>query len=112
MIGTLYVSSRCVISESEKKYWDIKSYGACATSANIKKRERAEIWQSYVRKRIGDILAKKSPRTGAEIAEIIKNDKNPPVWLPSYDVLLRFVCKELKARGTASKRKAIRLVHG
>jgi hypothetical protein len=81
MIGGYYLGSVCVVSTSEKKYWDIKTHGPGGITTGRAKQADAAIWQKWV---LDEIAAKNAKGdwiklAALRIADKLKERKQLPV---------------------------------
>ena len=102
MKGTFFIVSRCGVSASAKKYWDLKSHGPGGQKSGVSKQTNAGKWQDRAIKWL-DGRTRKSP--ALKCATLARACKKACVDIPIGEKsLAEFLSRGTRQQGSADPR--------
>jgi hypothetical protein len=105
--GGYYLGSRCLVSSSEKKYWDLKSHGPGGKKGSKKRQRKMREWHDHARALLAEIRRNNPTLKPDALATSILEKWEAIVPAPEHETLTKFIRVELKSiaaqKGTASR---------
>jgi hypothetical protein len=108
LAGAYYLGSRCAVSISEKKYWDLKSHGPGGKKGSKTRQRKMRDWHDHARALQAEIRRNNPTLKPDALATSILEKWEATVPAPEHETLTKFIRAELKS---IAAQKGPRLVH-